>query len=245
MTSNKSFKARVRTRMEKTGESYTTARRQLVDKSQPAEPADRSEPEPAEAADGSGPQPAQAAAGSPVKAHLPADDAVRERTGRGHAEWFVLLDAWGGTGRTHTEIARWLVEEHGVPGWWAQSVTVSYEQERGMRAPGQRSDGYFSANASRTVAVPVDRLFDAVVDDADRRRWLPDPFEVRTATRARSVRANWGDGSTRVAIGFEPKGDAKAVISVMHERLPDAEETARMKAYWRDRLADLKKLLEE
>ncbi|MEE3921840.1 hypothetical protein V2I01_36860 [Micromonospora sp. BRA006-A] len=63
---------------------------------------------------------------------------LRERTGQDWAGWFDRLDAWGAVDRTHTEIARWLVDTHGMPGWWAQTVTVGYEQARGLRAPGQR-----------------------------------------------------------------------------------------------------------
>ena len=60
-------------------------------------------------------------------------------TGRSHAEWFALLDAWGATEHTHTEIARWLSETQGIPGWWTQNITVNYERARGMRKP--RTDG--------------------------------------------------------------------------------------------------------
>ena len=58
---------------------------------------------------------------------------MRNATGKGHGEWFGLLDAWGATDHSHTEIARWLNAEHGVPGWWSQNITVNYERARGMR----------------------------------------------------------------------------------------------------------------
>ncbi|MET9340852.1 hypothetical protein [Nonomuraea sp. NPDC003804] len=63
--------------------------------------------------------------------------ALRENTGRGWEEWFVRLDAYGATDLSHTEIAKRLGEE--VDGWWSQTIAVAYEQERGMRAPGQAS----------------------------------------------------------------------------------------------------------
>ena len=34
---------------------------------------------------------------------------------------------------SHKEIAEYLNEKRGVPGWWSQMVTVTYEQERGLR----------------------------------------------------------------------------------------------------------------
>jgi hypothetical protein len=220
--------------MDKTGESYTTARRHLL--GQAAEPstakAGVAEPTAAEPTGGS------------IRPTKVADPIVRERTGRGWDEWFALLDAWQATSRTHTEIARWLAGEHGVPGWWAQSVTVAYEQERGLRAPGQNSAGFYTANAAKTVAVPVERLFEAFADAGQRARWLPEELRVRTATAPRTFRADWTDGTTRVVVGFAAKGEAKAQVAIAHERLPDAGEAGRMKAFWRERLTELKTLLE-
>ena len=51
------------------------------------------------------------------------------------------------------------MEKYKVPGWWAQTVTVGYERIKGLRAVGQRRDGTFEANKSRTFAVPLARLY--------------------------------------------------------------------------------------
>ncbi len=227
MTRQSSFKSRVRARMDKTGESYTTARRRLIERSDAASPTDATPSTDA------------------VNAQRLSVSAVLERTGREPDAWFALLDAWGATDRTHTEIARRLVDEHGVDGWWAQTITVGYEQARGMRAPGQQSDGSFSASASKTVDVAAERAFEAFADAELRARWLPGvEVRVRTATPPKWFRADWEDGSTRIAVGFTAKGDAKAQVGVAHERLADAESAARMKTYWRERLTELKRLLE-
>jgi uncharacterized protein YndB with AHSA1/START domain len=218
MTERKSFKRVVRTRMEKTGESYTAARAALL-----------TAPEP-EAVD--------------PTAFTVSDDAIRRRTGEGWEHWFGVLDEWGATERPHREIARWLVDEQGVDGWGSQAITVSYERARGLRAVGENADG-FVVNASRTVAVPVERLYDAFMDARLRPRWLPDDqLGERTATRPRSARFDWGDGATRVNAGFEAKGEAKSVVALAHERLPDAAEAERFKAHWRSALDALKDALE-
>jgi Domain of unknown function (DUF4287) len=220
MTRQKTFKRRVRERMAKTGESYTAARRMLI-------------------ADGDRPDAAVPQFQPPV-----ADERVVEATGRGWQAWFEILDGWGAAGRGHTEIARWLREEHGVPGWYSQSITLGYERARGLRAPGQRPDG-FVAGASRTVAVAVERLFEAFTDDALRERWLPGAeLRLRTATSPRTARYDWEDGSTRVIVGFESAGDAKSRVALSHERLPDADAADAMKAWWRERLTALKAQLE-
>ena len=188
MTNQRSFKTRVRTRMEKTGESYTTARRHLINRA--AEPA---------------PDPTPPAAAAQTERIT--DDLVRARTGRGWGEWFALLDAVSAAEWPHTRIARHLVTEHQVPGWWAQSITVGYEQARGLRAPGQRRGGGFGASASRTVTVPASRLFEAFADPTARAAWLPDvEVRIRTATAPRSFRADWAGGPTRIVVGFDAVG---------------------------------------
>jgi hypothetical protein len=132
----------------------------------------------------------------------------------------------------------------GTDGWSSQAVTVSYERARGMRAVGEHADG-FSITASKTVAVPVERLFDAFVDESLRSSWLADgELRERTVNRPRGARFDWGEGSTRVVVGFESKGEAKSMVGLAHEKLPDAEEANRMKAYWRERVATLKEVLE-
>ena len=219
MTRQKSFKRLVRTRMEKTGQSYTAARAALLAAEEP------------KASEG--------------PALTMSDAAIRRRTGRGWEEWFDLLDGWGATERPHKEIARWLAYQHGVDGWGAQAITVSYERARGLRAVGQHADG-FAVTASKTVAVPVERLYEAFVDASLRRRWLPDEADLRerTASKPKSARFDWGDGETRVIVSFTAKGEEKSVVALAHERLPEAGEAERMKAFWRDRVAALKEILE-
>jgi hypothetical protein len=249
MTRNKSFKGRVRARMDKTGERYATARRQLV-----AKGAAKREPEAAEGRVPGAEGQVLGAEGRPapeVPATVPgfrapySDEVIRSNTGRTWDEWFALLDAWGAVERPHPEIARWVNEEHGVPGWWAQGVTVAYEQARGLRAPRQRRGGQFEVNATKTVAVPVERLYEAFADPAMRQRWLPGAaVGVRTARPARSIRANWDDGSTRLVIAFTARGESKSQIALTHERVPDAATADKLKAFWRERMTALKELLE-
>jgi len=220
MTTQRSFKRLVRARMEKTGESYTAARAMLLAAEEPN------------------------ASGPAVLAT--SDEAIRRRTGRGWEEWFDLLDEWGAAERTHRETARWVAEQQGIHplAWNAQAVVSSYERTRGLRAVGEHADG-FAITASKTVAVPVDRLYDAFVDESLRARWLPAAeLRERTATKPRSARFDWGDGASRVHVTFAAKGEDRSTAALQHVRLADAQEADRMKAYWRERVASLKEELE-
>ncbi|MFF9017475.1 hypothetical protein ACF09C_31515 [Streptomyces sp. NPDC014870] len=173
------------------------------------------------------------------------DEALTGATGRNWASWFALLDAWDATGRNHTAIARHLVEAHGVNGWHAQSIAVGYEQERGMRQVGQASDGGWKVSASKTVDAPAERCTAAFADEELRRRWLPDgELEVRTHRPGKSLTADWDGGTSRIEVYLTPKGETKTQIGLGHTRLPDADAVAAYKQFWRERLADLKPLLE-
>jgi hypothetical protein len=88
------------------------------------------------------------------------DQKMLDATGRTPDEWFALLDAEGATAWTHTQIAAWLRERHGSPPWWNQAITVRYEQARGMRAPGQKANGTFTATATRVVDGPAKSALD-------------------------------------------------------------------------------------
>ena len=174
-----------------------------------------------------------------------AEGGLRRATGKGYAEWFQLLDEWGAPGRPYREIADWVTTTHGISNWWAQKLIVEYEQARGIRPPGVRRNGTFEVGATKTVDVPVARLYAAFVDPKLRERWLPGVTLTDGATTAeRSARFGWEDGSTRLSASFAPLGDAKSQVAVQHERLPDANMAAEMKAFWRERVAALKAVLE-
>ncbi len=222
MTVQKSFKRLVRARAEKTGESYTAARAMLL----------AARPEP----DAAGTEPWLATS----------DEKIRARTGRGWEEWFDLLDEWGAPDRPRPEVSRWIAGQLGIHplAWNAQAIVHSYERTRGLRAAGEHADGY-RVSVSKTVAVPVARLFDAVVRESERETWLPGaPLRERTSTAPRSARFDWGDGPGRVHVVLDAKGDAKSTAVVSHARIADAAEAERLKAFWRERLAVLKAELE-
>jgi hypothetical protein len=123
----------------------------------------------------------------PVRGSRVTAAALRRVTGRDRPAWFALLDAWNATTRSHRDIAAWLMREHEVSSWWAQTLTVDYEQGRGLRKPGGKRDGTFEVGVSKTVAVPVERLYDAFANPRLRKRWLPDAV-LRSAPRSRTGR---------------------------------------------------------
>jgi uncharacterized protein YndB with AHSA1/START domain len=173
------------------------------------------------------------------------DEAVKAKTGKTWKEWFGILDKAGAKKMNHQEIAKYLNTEQGVGPWWGQMVTVTYEQARGMRKPNERPDGY-QISVSRTVKVPIEKLYKAFANDKARNAWLAeDGLAVRKATANKSMRVTWNDVKTSLEINFFPKGDDKSQVVVQHSKLPNAKASATMKTYWTRALDRLRDSLEK
>ena len=233
MPKQKDLKRLTRARMEKTGESYTAARANLLAKK-------------AREADGR-----RAAGSQPPAAEPPdysglagmSDETVRAKTGRIWAEWVDVLDAREAAALPHGEIAAIVHEEFEIPGWWSQSVTVGYERIKGLREIGQRRGGGYEASKSKTVPVALERLRRAVTDRRLRARWLPDAEPTLRKTRSpQSARFTWEDG-TPVVFWFVAKGEAKSQVAVTQAKLATKAEAEERKAFWGERLAALAELL--
>ena len=219
MPKQKDLKRLVRTRMKKTGESYTAARavltRTRTSRTQTRDPAEL--------------------AGM-------SDAAVRAKTGKTWAQWVKTLDAIDAHTLPHRDIAAHLRFTHGLTAWWSQTVTVGYERIRGLRDKGQRRDGAYEVNRTRTLAASPEALHRAFADARMRRKWLDDVSpRVRTSTPPKSVRLAWPDG-TDVDVVVVDKG-AKAQVSVQHRKLQTKAQAEQLRAWWGERLDALATML--
>jgi uncharacterized protein YndB with AHSA1/START domain len=184
---------------------------------------------------------------APTKQAAPrmSDEAVKAKTGKTWKEWFAILDKAGASKLSHQEIAQYLRARQGVGPWWQQMVAVTYEEARGLRERHQKPGG-FQISVSRTVNVPLARVFKAFANEKARNAWLDeDGLTVRTAITNKLMRVTWNDGKTSLEISFLPKGDDKSQVVVQHSKLPDAKASARMKTFWREALDRLRATLEK
>lgn len=233
MTTQKDLKRVVRSRMKKTGESYTAARAQVTKKKTKAAPK----------AALSATESKSALKSELAKIAGMSDDAVKAQTGRDWKEWVAVLDKIGAADMTHNAIATHLHEKLDVPGWWCQMVTVGYERIRGLRALGQRRDGKWEASKSKTFAVPVRELFEAWNSAKLRAKWLPEKITMKRATPHKSMRFKMPDG-TSVELYFQTKGE-KSIVGVQHVKLPSKADADERKKFWSERLAALNELLSD
>ena len=178
------------------------------------------------------------------------DDAVRTRTGKDWNGWFRILDRAGAKRMDHKQFVAHLRTHYELSPWWQQSVTVAYEQARGLREVHEKPAGY-EIGRSKTIAAPLATAYKAWSQLRTRRRWLQDPeFTVRKSITNKSMRITWVDGKTHVSVMFwdksvsGTKGTDKCQVSVQHAKLPSAAAAERMKVYWKRNLDNLKQLLE-
>lgn len=172
------------------------------------------------------------------------DEAVLKKTGRRWGEWIELLDKAGAASMAHKDIARYLHQEHQVPDWWSQMVTVGYEQARGLRKVHETARG-FQISGSKTIDVPIAQLYQAWSDEKRRNGWLGEHgLTLRKSTPNKSVRITWSDGESRLSVNFYAKAAKKSQVALEHSDLKNARDAKRMKQFWSRALADLKVQLE-
>lgn len=239
MTEARKLKKAIRARARKTGESYTAARRSYLKPPAPPSPAPR----------------AKARTAGSVS-----DAKAVENTGHGLDHWFAVLDRFSKGKKDHTGAARHLSQDHDVPMWYCQGITVAWERARGHRVMNQSCDGDFQVSVSRVLPLPLDELFRLVGDAKQRAQWLKDadPGLVRALTaaftggkskglrmanpkRAR-LRYRWEPGTVEIALEDRP-GGGKATIIASNEGLPEARLVDERRALWKDALDALRRHL--
>ena len=173
---------------------------------------------------------------------------IESGTGTALETWVQRITEAGGPDLDHAAIARLLPERWDITEWWAQGVTVAYEQVIGRRVVGQSCDGDFSASASRTVPGDIDAVRDrwATFMTPARREQLglEEPRLSDTATW-RYWRAAVADGS-RVSVNISAKDSPagrtstgpRSTLGIEHKGLETAAGRDAWKAAWSRTLAD-------
>ena len=193
-------------------------------------------------------------------------DAVAKATGRDWEQWLAFLDGLGAQKMSHKEIVA-LVAGPGElnSGWWQQSVSVGYEQARGLRIVGQTSTADFQIGVQKTLPVPVEASWGLVADGAGRDTWLGKVErlefrkgekyqtaegawgEVRSAVPGKRVRLTWCspvlEQQSTLQVTLVESGE-KTSVRFHQEGLANQEERERMRSHWRAALDALERLLD-
>lgn len=203
----------------------------------------------------------------PAPAETPAltDAAAREATGKTMKQWFDLLDAFGGVAKGRRELVQHLYTGQKLEEWWATSLVVEYERERGAREKDGKPKGY-SLCSTKTVAAPLARVFRAFGDAADLDAWLGPRTKVEfrdggqlanadgdraSFTRIRTdkdLRLAWEHAErapgSQIEVLFADKGKGKTGITLNHTRIQDRRAADELRAGWSQAFERLKAHLE-
>ena len=173
--------------------------------------------------------------------------AIAQATGRAWDKWFSQLEDTGARTMNHTEIAQKALEL--MPDatdnkeWWAQGVAVAFEQQAGLRKPGQSSDGDFKFSVSKTFAGDKDAALQAWLDEfGDRTEFNGVEIEGSASTSSTDKWRYWRiklvDG-TRVSVTIGDKPQGKSSLAVEHSKLDSAEAIEYWRPLWKELLAQL------
>lgn len=172
---------------------------------------------------------------------LISDKAIERSTGDTWNTWLERLEAMGASELSHKEIASKLVTDYQVAGWWAQSLTVRYEQAIGRRQPGQSNAGDFSVSVSKTLNGTMDEGLHWWLKKVQARtdfNGVPILTSSTTETEKwRNYRVALKDGS-RIVVGIYAKTPTKAGFGLQHDKLPSAEAAEAWRAYWKSLIAN-------
>ncbi|HET9952669.1 MAG TPA: SRPBCC domain-containing protein [Candidatus Eisenbacteria bacterium] len=193
------------------------------------------------------------------------DEAVETRTGKSWAQWFRILDRWGAPKKGHKATAAWLHEKHELSPWWAQTVTVRHERERGLREKHERPKG-FEVSVTRRVTGTATRAFDALSRPGDLSHWFTrgaranlevggtysnrdgDRGRFLALVRPKRIRMSWENElhapGTIVEFTIAALAGGKIQVAVTHSRLASRKDAETMKEAWSWALDSLRSYLE-
>lgn len=154
-------------------------------------------------------------------------EALKAATGRDRQEWRDLLDAAGARDWSHADTARWLVDEQGLDGWWAQGVTVDYEQARKGRLPGQRADGTFATSTTKTV---LGERLDALARVADVVSARHGERHGQNLSASMPIVRWRPDDGTRVSAAAGVPNKSGTPVTITVEKLPSREAMTKANA---------------
>ncbi|MEZ4671800.1 MAG: hypothetical protein R3E39_28180 [Anaerolineae bacterium] len=165
--------------------------------------------------------------------------AVERATNRTWDEWLKYMDSIDAKNLSHHEIATKLLQELDGKieniGWWAQSVTVAYEQYIDRRVPGQRPDGTFQTSVSKATKLGMQELMDQWVEfaaqDKEVLALIADDVKV-SGTDKRITWRSKGHDSSSIRVTSEPKKGGTASIIVNHMELQTEDLNNAAKAQW-------------
>jgi hypothetical protein len=168
------------------------------------------------------------------------NSAIERSTGASWATWLERLQAADAAGISHKDIVTLLVTNYQITGWWAQALTVRFEQTIGRRRPGQSDAGDYAVSVSKTLDGTVDETLLWWLKKVQSRTDFNGVSIVSSSTteteKWRHYRVALADGS-RMVVGVYAKTPTKASFSLQHSKLASSISAEAWRTYWKSFIA--------
>lgn len=163
---------------------------------------------------------------------------IETGTGKNWSEWTSFFESVKAEKLSHLELSKKVEAElQGAvenPAWWAQSVTVAFEQTTGRRVPGQLANGLFELAVSKSVASPREELFTRAVEWFESQSTLNGKAYAKPRQTVTPKRSNWRcdfDDGSKFAVTVED-GAAKSKLVLSHTAVSTQADAERWKEFW-------------
>ena len=193
------------------------------------------------------------------------EDTILEKTGRPWSDWLAELDDFDVAAQGHKAAAKHLREACEQSPWWAQTLTVRYEQERGLRQLGERPEG-FECSATRTIRASREAAYTALTTAEAWNSWFSSGAELEARVDGRYltedgdagrflrldpprlVRMTWENPKhppgSRVDFEIADKDPGRITVRATHSRLADQATREDLVGGWRWAMDSLRAYLE-
>jgi hypothetical protein len=174
-------------------------------------------------------------------------DSIESATGIPWSTWVQLLEGQRAPDLPHAEIVQLVHQRlnpaHPSAGWWAQTITVAFEQHIGRRQPGQQDDGSYEVSIAKTIDGTMDEALLAWDHHIQGAVEFSDvAISIQPTTSRTEKWRHWHCGladGTRVNVSTFAKSPGKSGLTVTHTKLPNPESAERWRSFWKDYLKRL------
>jgi hypothetical protein len=165
-------------------------------------------------------------------------ESIEKKFGEPWSYWMEYMQSIGAKDLSHAEIAK-KVDSKINDSWWAQTITVAYEQQSGRRKPGQREDGTYEASTTKMIneepEVLIEKWTKYVNNDISIKNKLASEPKVSKTPKRHSWKAELKN-SNKAFVAFEKMDSGKTQISVMEQRIKTENELKASKEFWKKSL---------
>lgn len=170
-------------------------------------------------------------------------ETIAKATGKSWEDWLNFFEFHGASKLTHKEIVKIVMSETDTGGWWAQNVTVAYEQHIGRRQPGEDHRGVINTSTSKTVGFTRSKaaqIWQGHILSSDQIDGIPikTKGKLSETDKWHYMRLGLDDGS-KVVFSASETSSGKTRVSVMHEHLASHKDAEKWKSYWQQALTKM------